>query len=101
MAQKRAQSFDEEVRVIAPRQQTDAPRVVDVLIEDALHPGILQFPGKVLRVVGIAERKQLHKQTAVQRLLHAAAHPALFTDIEWFHHYSVRQRLRSSQAAAS
>ena len=93
-AKERTQFFNKEVRVIAPRQQSDSPRVIDILIEDALHPGFLQVSSETPRIVGVPERQQLHKETAVRCLLHAAAHAAFFSDIEWFHHYSVRPRLR-------
>ncbi len=87
--QKGPQFRDEEIGVLAPGKQPDAPRIVYILIKDGFHPRVRQFLGQIRRIVGAAECEQLHEQTAVGRLLNAAAHSALFADIKWFHHSSV------------
>ena len=75
----------EMIGVDAPCQQTDAVRVVRILIKDAAELCGFQGCDEQVCTSGTAECHELHEQTVIRGLLFAAAESAFFAEIECFH----------------
>jgi hypothetical protein len=87
----------------AERQQPDAARIVQVLVEHTGNPGRFQRADERPRALTPAEGKELHEQPLVQPLLLALPDAALLADVGGFrstshslgHTFVTRSRLLS------
>ena len=80
--QHRPHAIEEVRRILAERQQRDAARIVDVLVERAGDAGARERRlGQRPRRVAAAERQKLHEQAAIAALRLAVLHAAFFADV--------------------
>ena len=98
--QKGPQIAQEKLGVFRKREEGDAPRVVDILVEHARQAGLFQRLDQARRIVAFAKGQQLHEQAAVEAQLPAIGGLASFADIytfwKWIAHRRVRPHLVAS-----
>src|SRR5262249_14237269 len=76
--------IEKEVRIFAQRQDADAARVVQILVQRARDPRVRETIHEERRVRTSAERHELHEQPAIGSLRLAVLHPAFLAEIGRF-----------------
>jgi hypothetical protein len=78
---ERAHAVDEVRRIPIEGQEADAPRIVDVFVQDARDPRLAERERERPGVGAPAEGEELHEQPLVGALGRALLHPAFFAQI--------------------